>query len=98
MAQTGAYINVTVVGTTDFLTTSVPRLYRNSTTTIQAKLVDNALRPVPDMPVNWTWSGDGRTGVNFTDANGLFDVPFNVSANDPLGQFTLTFAFGGIPC
>ena len=97
LAQTGAYINVTVVGTTDFLTTSVPRLYRNSSTTIQAKLVDNALRPVPDMPVNWTWSGDGRTGVNFTDANGLFDVPFNVSANDPLGQFTLTFAFGGDP-
>ena len=60
---------------TDFLTTSVPRLYRNSSTTIQAKLVDNALRPVPDMAVNWTWSGDGRTGVNFTDANGLFECP-----------------------
>ncbi len=97
LAQTGAYINATVVGTTDFLTTSVPRLYRNSTTTIQAKLVDNALRPVRNEAVNWTWSGDGRTGVNFTDDNGFFEVPFNVSATDPLGRFTLTFAFGGNP-
>ncbi len=97
LAQTGAYINATVVGTTDFLTTSVPRLYRNSTTTIQAKLVDNALRPVRNEAVNWTWSGDGRTGVNFTDDNGFFEVPFNVSATDPLGQCTLTFAFGGNP-
>ena len=43
LAPTGAYINVTVVGTTDFQTTSLPRLYRNTNTTIQAKLVDNSL-------------------------------------------------------
>jgi hypothetical protein len=43
LAATGAYINVTVVGTTDFQTTSVPRLYRNTSTTIQVKLVDNFL-------------------------------------------------------
>ena len=35
LAPTGAYINVTVVGTTDFLDVAA-RLYRNTNTTIQA--------------------------------------------------------------
>ncbi len=95
LAPTGAYINVTVVGTTDFVTTSLPRLYRNTNTTIQAKLVDNSLQPVRNAPVNYTWSFDGRTGVNFTDNNGFFEIPFNVSASDALGNFTLQFEYSG---
>ena len=97
LAATGAYINVTVVGTTDFQTTSLPRLYRNSSTTIQAKLVDNSLQPVRNVPVNYTWSADGRSGVNYTDENGFFEIPFNISAQDSLGDFTLQFEFAGTP-
>jgi hypothetical protein len=97
LAATGAYINVTVVGTTDFQTTSVPRLYRNTSTTIQAKLVDNSLQPVRNVPVNYTWSADGRTGVNYTDDNGFFEIPFNISADDNLGDFNLQFEFAGTP-
>ena len=97
LAETGAYINVTVVGTTDFQTTSVPRLYRNTSTTIQAKLIDNSLQPVRNVPVNYTWSADGRTGVNYTDDNGFFEIPFNISAADDLGDFTLQFEFAGTP-
>ena len=85
------------MGTTDFLTTSLPRLYRNTNTTIQAKLVDNSLQPVRNAPVNYTWSFDGRTGVNFTDSNGFFEIPFNVSASDALGNFTLQFEYAGTP-
>ena len=97
LAATGAYINVTVVGTTDFQTTSVPRLYRNTSTTIQAKLVDNSLQPVRNVPVNYTWSADGRSGVNYTDDNGFFEIPFNISAADSLGDFTLQFEFAATP-
>jgi hypothetical protein len=97
LAHTGAYINVTVVGTTDFQTTSLPRLYRNTNTTIQAKLVDNSLQPVRNAPVNYTWSFDGRTGVNYTDDNGFFEIPFNISAQDELGDFTLQFEYAGTP-
>jgi hypothetical protein len=75
LAATGAYINVTVVGTTDFQTTALPRLYRNSSTTIQAKLVDNSLQPVRNAAVNYTWSADGRSGVNYTDDSGLEYLP-----------------------
>jgi hypothetical protein len=95
LSATGAYINVTVVGTTDFQTTSLPRLYRNSSTTIQAKLVDNSLQPVRNAAVNYTWSADGRSGVNYTDENGFFEVPFNISAQDPLGKYSLQFEFAG---
>jgi len=45
--------------------------------------------------VNYTWSFDGRTGVNFTDSNGFFEIPFNVSASDSLGNFTLQFEYSG---
>ena len=34
--------------------TSTPRLYRNTSTVIQAKLVDNSLQPVRNAPVNYT--------------------------------------------
>ena len=95
LSPTGGYINVTVIGTTDFEMTSTPRLYRNSSTVIQAKLEDNSGQPVRNAPVNYTWSFDGRTGVNYTDENGYFDVPFTINSTDALGNFTLDFEY---PC
>ena len=95
LAPTGAYINVTVVGTTQFQMQSVPRLYRNTVTTIDARLVDNSLQPLRDVQINWTWSYDGRQGANWTDANGVFQIPFEVNTTDELGNYTLTFQYAG---
>ena len=95
LAQTGAYINATVVGTTDFQMQTIPRLYRNSSKVIEARLVDNSLQPVRDSPVNWTWSFDGRSGTNFTDSNGIVQIEFNISADDYLGNYTLSFEYSG---
>ena len=95
LATTGGYINVTVVGTTDFQLTSVPRLYRNTTSTISARLVDNALQPVQGVPVNWNWSG-GLAGINHTDERGMFFIDFNVLADDTLGNSFLQFEFEGM--
>ena len=95
LATTGAYINVTVIGTTDFQLTSIPRLYRNTNTSIQARLIDNSLQPVREAPVNYTWSFDGRTETSYTDTNGFFEMPFNITADDDLGSFTLTFDYEG---
>ena len=95
LSPTGAYINITVIGTTDFQMTSTPRLYRNTSTVIQAKLVDNSLQPVRNAPVNYTWSFDGRSGVNYTDENGFFEVPFTINSTDSLGNFSLEFEYPG---
>ena len=84
LAATGAYINVSVVGTTQFQMTSVPRLYRNTTTTIEARLLDNSLQPLRQAPVTWTWSYDGRSGVNYTDDLGTFSIPFDINPEDSL--------------
>lgn len=97
LATTGAYINVTVVGTTSFELTSIARLYRNTNTSIQARLVDNSLQPVREAPVNYTWSFDGRTETSYTDTNGFFEMPFNITADDDLGLFSLTFDYEGTP-
>ena len=95
LAPTGAYLNISVVGTTDFQLNTVPRLYRNQNTTVEARLVDNALQPVGNMPVNWTWSGDGEYNITESDSNGVFKIPMNISATHPLGNFSLTFEFPG---
>ena len=95
LAATGAYINVTVVGTTQFQMTSVPRLYRNTTTTIEARLLDNSLQPVRQAPVTWTWSYDGRNGVNYTDDLGTFSIPFDINPEDDLGNYSLQFEYQG---
>ena len=52
LAATGAYINVSVVGTTQFQMTSLPRLYRNTTTVIEARLLDNSLQPLQTSTCN----------------------------------------------
>ena len=95
LAATGAYINVSVVGTTQFQMTSVPRLYRNSTTIIEARLLDNSLQPLRQTPITWTWSYDGRSGVNYTDDMGTFAVPFDINPEDSLGNYSLQFEYGG---
>ena len=95
LAATGAYINVSVVGTTQFQMTSVPRLYRNTTTTIEARLLDNSLQPLRQAPVTWTWSYDGRSGVNYTDDLGTFSIPFDINPEDALGNYSLQFEYEG---
>jgi len=95
LAPTGAYVNVTVVGTTDFQLQSLPRLYRNSNTTVEARLVDNAMQPVKAMPVNWTWSADGTTNITETDQNGVFKIDLNITHDHALGNFSLDFTFPG---
>ena len=95
LAATGAYINVTVVGTTQFQMTSLPRLYRNTTTNIEARLLDNSLQPVRQAPVTWTWTYDGRSGVNYTDDFGTFSIPFDINPEDDLGNYSLRFDYQG---
>ena len=66
-----------------------------STVSAVSELVDNSLQPVRDAPVNWTWSFDGRSGTNFTDSNGIVKIEFNISADDYLGNYTLSFEYSG---
>ena len=35
--------------------------------------------------------------MNYTDDNGFFEIPFNISATDSLGDFSLQFEFSGTP-
>jgi len=93
LAATGAYANVTVIGTTDFQLNNVPRLYRGQNTTVEARLIDNARQPVREVPVNWSWSGDSSNGVAITDNNGIFRV--NLTDIDQLGNFSLSFTYLG---
>ncbi|MEC9090667.1 MAG: hypothetical protein VYC11_04790, partial [Candidatus Thermoplasmatota archaeon] len=97
LAPTGAYNNISVIGTTDFELNTMPRLYRNQNTTVEARLVDNALQPVKNAPVNWTWSATGESDFTETDANGIFKIDLNISSTDELGNFSLEFAFPGNP-
>ena len=97
LAETGAYNNVSVIGTTDFQLNTLPRLYRNQNATVEARLVDNALQPVKNAPVNWTWSATGESNFSETDNNGIFKIDLNITEADELGNFTLQFAFPGNP-
>ncbi len=95
LSPTGAYGNISVIGTTDFQLTTLPRLYRNQNTTIEARLVDNALQPVRSAPVNWVWSANGEQNFTETDQNGVFKIDLNISEFHPLGNFNLQFSFPG---
>ena len=97
LAPTGAYVNVTVVGTTDFQLNTVPRLYRNMNATVEARLVDNALQPVSGVAVNWSWSASGMQNASTTDSNGVFKIPLNITSDHELGNFTMIFEFPGTP-
>ncbi len=93
LAATGAYGNVSVIGSTDFLLTSLTRLYRGQNATVEARLIDNAGLPVREAPVNWSWAEDQSSGVVFTDNNGIFRV--NLTDIDTLGNFSLSFTYLG---
>ena len=95
LAATGAYANVTVIGTTDFQLNTVPRLYRGQNTTVEARLIDNAYQPVREVPVNYTWSADGSSGISITDNNGVFKVNLTIDGLHNLGNFTLGFSYLG---
>ena len=66
LAPTGAYVNVSVIGTTDFQLNNIPRLYRGQNTTIEARLIDNAYQPVRNAPINFTWSADAVSYTHLT--------------------------------
>ena len=94
LAATGAYGNVSVIGTTSFTElNTLPRLYRGQNTSVQVRLVDNAYQPVREVPVNWTWSEDQSSGVSITDNNGRFRV--NLTDIEKLGNYTLGFTYLG---
>ena len=93
LASTGAFANVSVIGTTKFDLNAAPRLYRGQNASIEARLVDNAGLPVRYAPVNWLWSGDSSSGTSVSGINGNFMV--NLTNIEDLGNFTLSFEFLG---
>lgn len=95
LSATGSFINVTVFGYTDFALNTVPRLYRAQSTSVEARLIDNALQPVRETDVQWHWTGDDSTGTVTTDSNGIFLLDFDIPPEHPLGPFNLTFTYGG---
>ena len=95
LAPTGAYVNVSVIGTTDFQLNNIPRLYRGQNTTIEARVIDNAYQPVRDAPVNYTWSADGSSDVAITDLNGVFKINLTIDEMHDLGNFSLNFTYPG---
>jgi hypothetical protein len=97
LAPTGAYANISVIGTTDFQLNNIPRLYRGQNTTIEARLIDNAYQPVRDAPVNYTWSADGTNDIAITDHNGVFAVNLTIGELHELGNFTLSYSYPGDP-
>ena len=97
LAPTGAYANVSVIGTTDFQLNNIPRLYRGQNTTIEARLIDNAYQPVRDAPINYTWSADGTNDIAITDHNGVFAVNLTIGELHDLGNFTLSYSYPGDP-
>ena len=92
LAPTGAYANVSVIGTTDFQLNNIPRLYRGQNTTIEARLIDNAYQPVRDAPVNYTWSADGTNDIAITDHNGGVAFHLTIGELHDLGNFHLSYA------
>tara|TARA_B100001750_G_scaffold246005_1_gene267098 strand:+ start:64 stop:2934 length:2871 start_codon:yes stop_codon:yes gene_type:complete len=97
LAPTGAYANISVIGTTDFQLNNIPRLYRGQNTTIEARLIDNAYQPVRDAPINYTWSADGTNDIAITDHNGVFAVNLTIGELHELGNFTLSYSYPGDP-
>ncbi|MBJ24430.1 MAG: hypothetical protein CMB64_07160 [Euryarchaeota archaeon] len=92
LAPTGAYLNVSVIGTTEFKLNTIPRLYRNTTTTVIAELIDNAGVPVKQAPIIWSWQAGGQ-GTNYTDDYGRLSLPILVDPNMELGEYELSLAF-----
>ena len=53
------------------------------------------MQPIRQAPVTWTWSYDGRSGVNYTDDLGTFAIPFEINPKDALGNYSLQFEYDG---
>ena len=95
LASTGLHLNVTVVGYSDFALSMIPHLHRNTSTTVEARLIDNALQPVRKTDIQWHWSGDDSTGTLTTDAHGILKLDFDIEPTHDLGPYNLSFSFGG---
>ena len=97
LAPTGAYLNVSVIGTTQFKELIQPRLYRDQNRTIEVQLLDNSLQPLRNSQVNYVWSADGSSGIAETDLQGYFAVNLTIEPTHDLGNFTLTYNYPGDP-
>lgn len=96
--STGTYANITLTGETQFTITSSPRIYRNTQTIIDARLIDNAGLPVSSVGVDWAWLGSGgdvTTGTAFTDTGGLFQIELDIEDDHELGEFDLMLSYAG---
>ena len=95
LSSTGAYVNVTVIGTSQFLPVEDARLYRGVNRTVEVRLVDNSLQPLREVPVTYSWDADGSNGLTSTDKNGIFRVNLTIGQEHPLGAFTLSYTYSG---
>ena len=97
LAPTGAYLNVSVIGTTEFKELLEPRLYRGQNRTIEVQLLDNSLQPLKNSQINYVWSADGTNGIAETDGTGWFSVNLTIEKDHNLGNFTLSYNYPGDP-
>ena len=95
LASTGAYANVTVIGTTEFDIQMIPTLYRGQNASIEVRLEDNAGLPIKEVPVQWNWSANSSNGIAITDNNGIFKINLTIGPNHDLGNFTIGFSYLG---
>mgnify|MGYP001214008221 FL=1 len=97
LSPTGAYLNVSVIGTTQFNEILQPRLYRGQNRTVDIQLLDNSLQPLANSQVNYVWSADGTNGIAETDLQGYFTINLTIGPNHELGNFTLNYNYPGDP-
>ena len=97
LASTGAFLNVSVIGTTQFQELLQPRLYRGQNRSIDVKLLDNSLQPLRNSQINYAWSADGSNGIVETDLQGYFKINLSIESNHELGNFTLSYNYPGDP-
>ena len=90
-----ALLNVSVVGTNQFLPVEDSRLYRGVNRTVEVELVDNSLQPLREVPVTYSWNADGTNGLTSTDKNGYSG---SISQSDRITRWvlvTLTYEYTG---
>ena len=97
LAPTGAYLNVSVIGTSEFKELIQPRLYRGQNRSIEVQLLDNSLQPLKNSQINYVWEADGTNGIAETDSTGWFTVNLTIEEDHELGNFTLDYTYPGDP-
>ena len=97
LAPTGAYLNVSVIGTSEFKELIQPRLYRGQNRSIEVQLLDNSLQPLKNSQINYVWEADGTNGIAETDTTGWFTVNLTIEEDHELGNFTLDYTYPGDP-